>query len=119
MIANGHPVEHVAQAYTGFAVMAAEHAAGGDPWLVKYLLAQAARELNISFAGGDEDRPLSLQRIRRKRQSCSSNTFRDFTYLFKEKSGLDWEHLLPGIQAASAIHFIKERGKANTLASST
>jgi hypothetical protein len=41
--------------------------------------------------------------------------FRDCTYLFKDKSGLDWEHLLPGIQRAAAIQFIKDRGKEQTV----
>ncbi len=43
------------------------------------------------------------------------NAFRDATYLFKEKSGLDWEHLIPGIQRASVVHFIKDRGKEGTV----
>ena len=43
------------------------------------------------------------------------NSFRDATYLFKDKSGLDWDHLLPGIQRAATIHFIKDRGKENTI----
>jgi hypothetical protein len=47
MIAKGKPVEHVAQAYTALATMVAERVTGGDPWLAKYLIAEAARELRI------------------------------------------------------------------------
>jgi hypothetical protein len=41
--------------------------------------------------------------------------FRDFTYLFKIKSGLDWDHLLPGIQGAAVVHCIKAEGKQRTI----
>jgi hypothetical protein len=41
--------------------------------------------------------------------------FRDGTYYFKEKSGLEWEHLVPGLQAAAVAHFIRDRGKARTI----
>jgi hypothetical protein len=49
-IAAGKPTEHVAQAYLGLATVLAERAANGDPWLVKYLMAEAARELKIDFS---------------------------------------------------------------------
>jgi hypothetical protein len=48
-IAAGKPTEHVAQAYYSLATMVAERAGNGDPWLVKYLMAEAARELKIDF----------------------------------------------------------------------
>lgn len=45
MIARGKPVEHVAQAFGSCAMMIAEHAARGEDWLVKFLLAQSERAL--------------------------------------------------------------------------
>jgi hypothetical protein len=45
MIAKGHPVEHVAQAYFGFATMTAERVSDGTPWLVKFMLAETSRDL--------------------------------------------------------------------------
>lgn len=49
MIARGKPLEHVAQAYTAFAMTLAERAAQGDPWLMRLVLADSARELGIDF----------------------------------------------------------------------
>jgi hypothetical protein len=49
MIARGKPLEHVAQAYTASAMLLAERVANGDPWMAKFLLAEAARELKMNF----------------------------------------------------------------------
>jgi len=48
-IARGKRIEHVAQAYTSFAMLLAERAASGGPWPMKYLMAEPARELQIDF----------------------------------------------------------------------
>jgi hypothetical protein len=124
MIARGKPLEHVAQAYSAFAILLAERAASGDPWMVKFLLAEAARELKIDFKELDAAQALQPEQ-RAERIQCPDdaeepiktlfNLYRDFIYLFMDKSGLDWEHLLPGIQAGATVYFIKDRGKARTL----
>jgi len=41
--------------------------------------------------------------------------FRDFTFLFKSRSGLDYNYLLPGIQGAAVAHFVKDWGKEKTI----
>jgi hypothetical protein len=126
MIAKGHPVEHVAQAYTSFAMMVGGRIASGDPWLVKYMMAQVFRDLSSDEYGQSDARPSPDQAAKVdeplqppadmdepiKLLFCQ---FRDCTYLFKDKSGLDWEHLLPGIQRAAIIHFIKDRGRKLTI----
>jgi hypothetical protein len=39
------------------------------------------------------------------------NGMRDLAYQFKEHSGLEWQHLLPGIQRVCVIYSIKYLGK--------
>jgi hypothetical protein len=45
MIAVGHPVEHVAQAYFQFFLKTAEHAARGETWMAKLIIADALQFL--------------------------------------------------------------------------
>lgn len=40
---------------------------------------------------------------------------RDLAYLFKEHSGLEWQHILPGLQKACAIYCIRYRGRDRAL----
>jgi hypothetical protein len=40
---------------------------------------------------------------------------RDFAYQFKEHTGLEWQHLLPGILKVCVIYCIKYRGKEGAL----
>lgn len=124
MIGGGTPLEHVAQAYTAFAMTIAESAAKGDPWLVKLLLADAARELKIDFKTLDAAQAIHSDQSSAQIECPSDtpdylktlfNAYRDFIYQFRDKSGLDWEHLLPGIQLGATVYFIKDRGKARTL----
>jgi hypothetical protein len=42
-------------------------------------------------------------------------SFRDSASRFREEAGLEWEHLVPGLQTASVIHFIRDRGKERTI----
>jgi hypothetical protein len=42
-------------------------------------------------------------------------SLRDLAYTFKEHSGLEWEHLLPGMQSVCVICTMKCRGKERTL----
>jgi hypothetical protein len=125
MIAKGHPVEHVAQAYTGFAMMIAERVASGDPWLAKYLLARASRELHSEGYGDAAGKPDDPERNADELLQPPGELdepvktlfkhFRNFIHLFKNQSGLNWEHLLPGIQYASTVLFIKNRGRQRTI----
>jgi hypothetical protein len=41
---------------------------------------------------------------------------RDWAYMFKDRSGLEWQHLLPGIQRVCAIFAIRYRGRDGALA---
>jgi hypothetical protein len=41
---------------------------------------------------------------------------RDLAYTFKDRSGLEWQHLLPGIQRVCAIFCIRYRGRDGALA---
>jgi hypothetical protein len=41
---------------------------------------------------------------------------RDLAYMFKEHSGLEWQHLLPGIQKVCAVCCIRYRGRDGALA---
>jgi len=51
MLAKGHPVEHVAQAYGALAATLAERAGQGDDWLFKAALAETLRDLQSDTYG--------------------------------------------------------------------
>jgi hypothetical protein len=40
---------------------------------------------------------------------------RDLAFEFKERSGLEWQHLLPGMQRVCVIYTIKYRGRDRAL----
>jgi hypothetical protein len=44
------------------------------------------------------------------------NKFRDLSYTVKDATGLEWQHLMPGMQRVSVIYGIKDRGKDGTRA---
>ncbi|RXG91615.1 hypothetical protein [Bradyrhizobium zhanjiangense] len=44
------------------------------------------------------------------------NHMRDMAYLLKDRLGLEWQHLLPGMQSTSVICCIKYRGRDGALA---
>jgi hypothetical protein len=44
------------------------------------------------------------------------NQLRDLAYTFKDHSGLEWQHLLPGMQRVCVIYCIKSQGRDGALA---
>ena len=59
MIAKGHPTEHVAQAYGGFAMMVAQQITSGD-LLAKALIAEAAQTLQAEPESDEDEHVLSF-----------------------------------------------------------
>ena len=51
MTAQGYQLEPIAQAFAGYAMTNAELVADGDPWLLKSILAETARELQSGAYG--------------------------------------------------------------------
>jgi hypothetical protein len=115
MIEQGKPAKHVAYAFGSLFNFIKARAVKRDAVAVKYILVAEFRELEAGAYNSLEVRVQAPEGTDVAVQALF-NEFRDATYLFKEKVGMEWDHLLPGLQIAAVIHQIKDRGKADTIA---
>jgi hypothetical protein len=109
LVARGYLRETVASALVNISLKAASKS--GFPPLAAGLLLTSLKELRSGVYQPQAEDRVQAPDDTNEPIKALFNSFRDFTYLFKDKSGLDWDHLLPGIQRAAAVHFIKDRGK--------
>jgi hypothetical protein len=113
LIARGILKETVAAALVFTALRAASK--GLDPLVSAGFLITTLKELRAGvYTPPPEVRP----EVSEGTSEVTTEIFkrmRDLAYEVKERSGLEWQHLLPGIQRARVIYCIKYRGKDGAL----
>lgn len=103
LVARGIKMETVSGALVNISLRAATKSV--DPYYAAGLLMTSIKELRASdarpqaFDNTDEDTKVVFDKLR------------DLVCDFRDRSGLEWEHLLPGIQRVAVIHCIRYRGK--------
>jgi hypothetical protein len=115
LIARGILKEAVANALVSLAMRAASK--GLDPRVSAGFLITTLKELRAGlYTPPPEVRP-EVPEGTDEATTAIFNEMRDLAYEFKERSGLEWQHLLPGIQRVCVVSSIKSRGKEQTLES--
>lgn len=112
LIARGILKETIASALVNTALGAASKL---DPLLSAGFLITTLKELRT---GVHTPTPEVRPEVTEGTDEATTAIFKcmwDLAYEFKEHSGLEWQHLLPGIQRVGVIYTIKYRGKDRAL----
>jgi hypothetical protein len=112
LIARGILKEAIASTLINRALTAG---AGLDPLVSAGFLITVLKELRAGvYTPAPEVRPQASKEMDEPTTQIF-NTMRDLAYTFKEHSGLDWQHLLPGMQRVCVIYTMRYRGKERAL----
>jgi hypothetical protein len=116
LIAKGILKETIASALVNISLKAASH--GLDPLVSAGFLITALKDLRAGIYGIYTPQPEIRPEIGSDADEGTKEIFnrlRDFAYMFKERSGLEWHHQLPCMQRVCVIYCIKYRGKDRAL----
>jgi hypothetical protein len=114
LIARGILKETIANALVNIALGAASK--GLDPLISAGFLITALKELRAGLhTPPPEMRPEAAEGTDEVTTQIF-NHLRDTAYTFKEHSGLEWQHLFPGMQRVCVIYCIKYKGRDGALA---
>ena len=112
LIARGILKETIASALVNTALRGAS---GLDPLLSVGFLIITLKDLRTGvYTPPPEVRP-EVTEGTEEATTAIFKGMRDLAYEFKEHSGLEWQHLLPGIQRVCVIYCIKYRGRDRVL----
>jgi hypothetical protein len=113
LVGQGILKETIASALLNVALRAASKM---DPLVSAGFLITALKELRAGLhTPSPEVRPEAAEGTD-ELTTMIFNQLRDLAYTFKEHSGLEWQHLLPGMQRVCIIYCIKYQGRDGTLA---